>query len=88
MSILEALINPDLASGKEMAFHLGITIGTLKVYLNRLHDKLPWCRHCTRLMAVWVMHEAANLGITVPNMQVWKRPAEPEPDIALLQKQN
>lgn len=60
LSILAALPNPLLHAGKQMAFALGLTEGSLKVYLRRIYMKLGWHYGTVRLLTIWAMtHEHA-----------------------------
>ena len=58
LSILAVMPNPLLHGAKQMAFVLGITEGSLKVYLTRIYDKLGWRYGTVRLLTIWAMtHE-------------------------------
>jgi DNA-binding NarL/FixJ family response regulator len=66
ISMLRSLLDPMTPSGKQIAHNLGITEGTLKVYFVRMHKKLGWRGGSTRMLTLWVVAHAAELGVPLP----------------------
>lgn len=69
-TILEASLDPRYWTAEDMASGLGLTKGTMKVYLSRLYDRLGWeGRGSTRQLALWAVAHASQLELTLPTPQ-------------------
>jgi DNA-binding NarL/FixJ family response regulator len=66
ISMLRSLLDPMTPTNKQIAHTLGIKEGTLKVYFVRLHKKLGWRSGSMRLLTLWVVAHAAELGAPLP----------------------
>jgi DNA-binding NarL/FixJ family response regulator len=69
VQILRALCDPNAGCRKEIAFNLGITHGTLKVYLSHIYRKLEWDTKSSVNVGHLVLFAIANreqLGIPLP----------------------
>jgi len=62
LTILRAMLNQQYRTLKDMAYELGITPGTLKVYMSRIYDNLGWPGGgSSRLLVLWVMEHQHEL---------------------------
>ena len=66
LSILRLLTDPNLCTAKNMAYVLGVTEPTLKVYMSRMYDKLRWKERSLRKLSLWVILHAEELGAPWP----------------------
>jgi hypothetical protein len=62
---------------KEMAFHLGITLGTIKVYMSRIYNKLGWPGGTLRQLTLWCIAHREQLGIALPTAEQFPQVSEP-----------
>lgn len=66
LQFLRLLTDPHHSGLKHIAYALGMKEGTLKVYVTRLYDKLRWKDRSLRLLTLWVVLHAEELGATLP----------------------
>ncbi len=70
LDLLQTLIDPNGWSNKQIAFAMGISEGTIKVYMSKVFKKLGW--HGTgsaRKLIVWTFMNAEKLGIKLPKSE-------------------
>jgi DNA-binding CsgD family transcriptional regulator len=67
VKILQALARPDLRTYKEIAYELGITYGTVKVYVSKIYHKLGWPGGSDRELLLWAIAHRQKLGIELPS---------------------
>lgn len=59
--LIAALFRTDIDGSAQIAEALHISVGTVKVYLSRLYDKLGFPSGSQRLVVLWVMQNAPEL---------------------------
>jgi hypothetical protein len=66
LEILQSLLDPQFANQKDMARSLGITLGTLKVHMWRIHLKLRWPGGPQRMLILWAVAHREQFGLRMP----------------------
>ena len=66
LSVLRALVDPQLSAAKNIAFSLGISVGMVKLYVFRIGTKLGWGGGSQRVLALWAIAHREQLGIELP----------------------
>ena len=69
ISIVRALLNPQITVMKEMAFGLGITANTLKLYMCKIYQKLGWPGGSVRMLTLWAIAHYEQLGVSLPTQE-------------------
>ncbi len=69
MSILCILVRPEHSGGKQIAHALGITEGTLRVYMGNVYRKLGWAGGSARKLVLWSIAHREQLGIELPTRE-------------------
>lgn len=69
LQIVRAVCVPDLKGVKEIAFDLGLSIGTVKVYTSRLYRKLGWTAGSMRMLVLWAMANREMLRVELPSAE-------------------
>ncbi len=69
LTVLHQLLDGRGLSNKEIAYNLGITEGSVKVYLKHITDKLRWVHCSSGRLRLWAMIHAESLGLTVPTIK-------------------
>jgi DNA-binding NarL/FixJ family response regulator len=69
VSILRDLVDPQFGPLKEIAFHLGLAIGTVKVYVSHIYHKLGWNNGTLRQLTLWAIAHREQLGFTLPTAE-------------------
>jgi DNA-binding NarL/FixJ family response regulator len=72
VSILRSMLDPTTPTAKQIAEALHIKQGTLKVYISRMQDKLGWRSGSMRLLTLWVVAHAAELGAPLPTPESFR----------------
>lgn len=72
--IIRELLNPAHASHKERAYALGISYGSLKVYIGRILRKLDWkpSQRTTHRLLLWAIAHHEELGVDLPISEQFK----------------
>ena len=66
VEILQALCNPNAGRIQDIAFTLGLSHGTLKVYIRHIYGKLGWYGASLYKLALWAIAHREQLGIPLP----------------------
>lgn len=74
VTILRRMADPTAGSLKEIAFSLGLSHGTLKVYQSHIYRKLQWEQGDPRRLALWAIAHRDKLGITLPTPEQFSAP--------------
>lgn len=74
LSVVRSLLDPALPGIKHISEALGITEGTLGIYLRHIYDKLRWVGklRSMRLLTLWAVAHAEELGITLPSAEMFE----------------
>ena len=69
IAIIRALCNPAAGNHKQIAFDLGLTYGTLKLYLSHVYRKLGWRFGACDRLVLFAMAHREQLGIPLPTAE-------------------
>jgi DNA-binding CsgD family transcriptional regulator len=69
VELLRTLCNPAYDGHAEMAHAMGLALGTFKVYVSHIYEKLEWKTGNALRLILWAMAYRKELGIQLPDKE-------------------